>query len=195
MSRSLVIMAAVAVIATGAGYFVARQLSYTDHPADWTVRPVAGKAPAVADSSQLVGQRRPDFSLSDAAGRPVSADAYNGRVLLINFWATWCAPCIEEMPMLAEFQRDHAARVTVAGIAVDDPERAREFARELGVGYPLLFGQPEAMLISRSYGNHSGMLPYSVLVDASGIVLWTRLGAVDRVELEAQLAALPDGDA
>ena len=170
-------MAAVAVIASGAGYFVARQLSYTDHPADWTVRPVAGKAPAVADTSQLVGQRRPDFSLSDAAGRPVLEDAYNGRVLL------------------TEFQRDHAARVTVAGIAVDDPARAREFARELGVGYPLLFGQPEAMLISRSYGNHSGMLPYSVLVDASGIVLWTRLGAVDRVELEAQLAALPDGDA
>lgn len=187
-------MAAVAVIAAGAGYFASRLLAPSGHPGAQAVPPAAGAAVPVADVSQLVGQRRPDFSLSDAAGQPVSADAYDGRVLLINFWATWCAPCVEEMPMLAEFQRDHAARVTVTGIAVDDPGRAREFARELGVGYPLLFGQPEAMLVGRNYGNHSGMLPYSVLVDAAGIVRWTRLGSVDREQLEAQLAALPEND-
>ena len=188
-------MAAVAVIAAGAGYFASRLLSPPRDPgASMTVRLSAADAKPVSDPTQLLGQHRPDFSLLDAAGRPVSADAYNGRALLINFWATWCEPCVEEMPMLAEFQRDHAARVTVAGIAVDDPERARAFGRELAIGYPLLFGQPEAMRVGRSYGNHSGMLPYSVLVDASGIIRWTHLGIVDRDQLEAQLAALPERD-
>ena len=194
MSRNLVILAAVAVIAAGAGYYVSRLLAPADRSDPMAVPPAAGEAATIADASQLVGQRRPDFNLADAAGRRVSADAYDGRILLINFWATWCAPCVEEMPMLAEFQRDHAERVTVAGIAVDDPGRAGEFARELGVGYALLFGQPEAMLVSRNYGNHSGMLPYSVLVDASGIVRWTRLGAVDRDQLEAELAMLTKND-
>jgi len=194
VSRNLVIMLAVAVIAAGAGYFVSRLLGPSSHPVARAVAPAGSAAVPVANASQLVGQRRPDFSLSDAAGFPVSADAYDGRVLLIKCGATWCAPCVEEMPMLSGFQRDHAAGVTVTGIAVDDPGRAREFARELGVDYPLLFGQPEAMLVGRSYGNHSGMLPYSVLVDASGIVRWTRLGAVDRAQLEAQLAALPESE-
>jgi len=194
VSRNLVIMAAVAVIAAGAGYSVSRLLAPSSPTGAVVVAPAAGAAEPVAAASQMLGQRRPDFRLSDADGRPVAADAYDGRVLLVNFWATWCAPCVEEMPMLDEFQRDHAAGVTVTGIAVDDPARARAFARELGVGYPLLFGQPEAMLVGRSYGNHSGMLPYSVLVDASGVVRWTRLGTVDRDQLEAQLAALVKSD-
>jgi len=190
VSRNLVIMAAVAAVAAGAGYFAARMLSSADPAAPPAVQLTTGEARSVNDPTQLLGQRRPDFRLSDAAGNPVGVNAYDGRVLLINFWATWCAPCVEEMPLLSQFQRDHAARITVVGIAVDEPARAREFAQDLAVGYPLLFGLPEAMLVGRSYGNHSGMLPYSVLVDASGIVRWTRLGVLDRAQLEAQLAAL-----
>jgi thiol-disulfide isomerase/thioredoxin len=193
VSRQLVSVAAVAVIAAGAGYLAARLLTATDDPGGQAAQPPVVEARPVDDGLQLVGKRRPDFSLTDADGRTVSAEAYDGRVVLINFWATWCTPCVEEMPMLAQFQRDHAARLTVAGVAIDEPDRAREFARELGVDYPLLFGLPEAMLVGRSYGNHSGMLPYSVLVDASGIVRWTRLGALDREQLESQLAALPEG--
>jgi thiol-disulfide isomerase/thioredoxin len=185
-------MAAVAVIAAGTGYLAARLLNVTDEAGGQAAQPAMVEAKPVVGTLQLVGKRRPEFSLKDADGRTVSAEAYDGRVLLINFWATWCAPCVEEMPMLAQFQRDHAASLTVAGIAIDDPDRAREFARELGVDYPLLFGLPDAMLVGRSYGNHSGMLPYSVLVDASGVVRWTRLGALDREQLESQLAALPE---
>jgi peroxiredoxin len=192
VSRNRIIIAAVALLAASAGYFVAMLLSgpATREPLPLPAEPVdAWAAPAM---DEVVGQPRPDFSLADATGRPVSVDAFDGEVLLVNFWASWCTPCTEEMPMLSEFQRDHAAAgVNVVGIALDDPVRARAFAQELELDYPVLFGLADAMLTGRRYGNRSGMLPYSVLVDAEGIVRWTRLGVLDRSDLEAQLAALP----
>jgi thiol-disulfide isomerase/thioredoxin len=110
---------------------------------------------------------------------------------LLNFWATWCAPCVEEMPMLSRLQRDYSGRgLRVVGITVDDPVRARAFAQDLGLDYPLLFGTGEAMLVGRRYGNASGMLPFSVLIDAAGVVRWTHLGAIRREQLETQLAEL-----
>lgn len=189
MSRSPIIFAAVSVLAAAGGYIVAMQLGGPATQAPLRLEPASGLAVPATDD--LVGQRRPDFSLADAAGQTVSVDAFDGEVLLLNFWATWCAPCTEEMPMLSEFQRDHAAQgVRVVGIALDDPVRAQAFARELRVDYPLLFGLADAMLTGRRYGNGSGMLPYSVLVDGGGIIRWTRLGVLDRTELEAQLATL-----
>lgn len=178
-------MLLVAVIAAGAGYFAATRLGDQS-------RPGPAAAAAAPDAAGLVGQRRPDFALPDGSGRPVAAADFDGRAVLLNFWATWCQPCVEEMPMLSSLQRDHADRgLRVVGIAVDEPERARSFANSLGLDYLLLYGLGEAMLIARQYGNASGMLPYSVLIDAGGIVRWTHLGAVERDQLEQQLAALP----
>jgi peroxiredoxin len=98
---------------------------------------------------------------------------------------------VEEMPMLAELQADHAAAgLQVVGIAVDEPEPAQVFADGLGLDYPLLFGVGEAMLIARRYGNASGMLPYTVLVDSDGVVRWTYLGALQRAQVEDRLADL-----
>jgi thiol-disulfide isomerase/thioredoxin len=181
-------MAAVAVMAAGGGYFLAMKLSPSSNPG----RPAELLAPGVAPAPEnLLGQRRPDFSLADATGQLVAARSFDGQVLLVNFWATWCAPCVEEMPMLSQLQRDYAGQgVAVVGIALDEPRRALEFARELGVDYPVLFGLADAMVVGRRYGNRSGMLPYSVLVDEAGVIRWTRLGILDRGELETQIAAL-----
>lgn len=195
MSRQLVILALVALLAAGGGYLVAMRLGGPPLPAATPVtNPVTSLA--VPTPETLVGQRRPHFSLADAAGNPVTAADFAGQVLLLNFWATWCAPCVEEMPMLSRLQRKYAGRdLRVVGISVDDPGRAREFAEGLGLEYPVLFGAGPsgagaAMLVGRRYGNASGMLPYSVLVDADGIVRWTHLGAVSRDQLETQLAEL-----
>ena len=191
MTRFRIILVAVALLAAGSGYFLAMLLSgpAIRDPLPTPLGPV--DATTVSAPDDLVGQRRPDFSLVDLSGQTVVSETFDGEVLLINFWATWCAPCTEEIPMLSEFQKDYAGRgVRVVGIAVDDPVRARAFAAELQPDYTMLFGQPDAMLAGRRYGNRSGMLPFSVLVDASGIVRWARLGALDRAGLEAQLAAL-----
>ena len=179
------ILLAVAAAAAGAGYLMSRTLD----PGAEVGASLATRAAPLAED--LLGQQRPDFTLRDRNGDPVSASDFDGKVLLVNFWASWCKPCVEEMPMLSDLQRDHAAHsLQVIGIALDDPQRAQAFAADLALEYPLLFGLADAALVGRRYGNREGMLPYSVLVDGRGIIRWTRLGALTRDELEARLAEL-----
>lgn len=191
MRKSFIILSAVAVMAATSGYFVATLVS----PAALRATPPAVQTDAAVLTppapENLIGERRPDFALADANGRMVSSDSFDGDVLLLNFWATWCTPCVEEMPMLSRMQQQFAGQgVNIVGIALDDPERARQFAAGLGVEYTVLFGLADAMLVGRRYGNRAGMLPYSVLVDRAGTIRWTRLGILDRIGLETRLAEL-----
>jgi peroxiredoxin len=188
MSRNILIMAAVALVAAAGGYFLARALS----PAGGQELVMPGiEAASPPSFENLQGQRRPDFTLQDVNGNPVSASDFDGRVWLANFWATWCAPCVEEMPMLSDLQRAYTGQgVTILGIALDDPDRAREFAESLALSYPILVGQLDVVMTGRSYGNTTGMLPFSALIDADGIIQWTHLGALDRAELESRIQAL-----
>ena len=182
MSRQWPVLLAVALLAAAAGYLVARQLGGSDDAA-------VGR-PAV-DSADLVGQRRPDFTHTGMDGRPVSMADFDGRVTLLNFWATWCAPCVEEMPMLSAVYETYGADgFVVVGIALDDPDRAATFARDLGVSYPVLLGRTDVVITGRRLGNSSGMLPYSVLIDDEGVIRWTYLGALDRSDLEARVRRL-----
>ena len=181
-------MAAVAVMAASGGYFVAMILSPESDQQEYS--PVA-EARAINQTEDMLGQFRPDFELSDLNGGTVSVADFDGKILLLNFWATWCKPCIEEMPMLTRLQNNYAGRgVQIVGIALDDPRKAREFASGVAVNYPILVGSTDTVLAGRRYGNRSGMLPYTVLMDADGIVRWAYLGALDEEELEAQIRAL-----
>jgi len=139
----------------------------------------------------LIGQPRPDYSLGSADGSIVSASDFDGKVVLVNFWATWCAPCREEMPMLMDLRAQHmAAGFEVVGIALDDVQQARDFIAELGIEYPNLVGSTDVMVTMQQYGNASGTLPYSVLLGPDGTIRWTRLGILDREVLEAQIESL-----
>ena len=152
---------------------------------------MTAEAFAASRVEDLLGQPRPDFTLGDLNGAPVSAADFDGQVMLVNFWATWCTPCVEEMPMLSELQQNYAGRgLRVVGIALDDPQKAGNFVAQLDIDYPVLVGTTDAILVGRQFGNRAGMLPYSVLVDSDGIVRWARLGALDRQELVAQIQAL-----
>jgi len=184
LSRQWPVLLAVALLAAAAGYLVARQLGESD---------TAAAGQAAPDSGDLVGQRRPDFSHIGLDGRPVAMADFDGRVTLLNFWATWCAPCVEEMPMLsAVYETYRGDGFVVVGIALDDPDRAASFARELGVSYPVLLGRTDVVITGRRFGNTSGMLPYSVLIDHEGVVRWTYLGALDRSDLERRLRRLTE---
>jgi peroxiredoxin len=189
--QHLVIVVAIALLAAAGGYWVARSLNPPGPAELQSGAARSGDGRAAPEPAALIGQPRPDFELADATGRTLSAASFDGKALLLNFWASWCQPCVEEMPMLSQLHQDLAGQdFAIIGVALDDPERAREFAEELSVAYPLLFGRADAMLVGRRYGNRAGLLPYSVLVDAEGIIRWTRLGALERSEVEAQLAAL-----
>ena len=179
------LIAVVALLAAAGGYFTAMQFA---GPAASPVSP-APSAPAAP--VELVGQRRPDFAHRDPSGRAWTADDFEGRPLLLNFWATWCAPCVEEMPMLSALQREQADRgLQVVGIALDDAERAAAFAAGLDLAYPVLVGDTDVVMTGQRYGNRGGMLPFTVLIDARGIVRWTHLGALEVEAVAEQIAAL-----
>jgi len=184
--KNVLIMSVVALMAASGGYFSAMVMNPADRPAgpspDFASGPVA---------KDLVGQRRPDFTLQDTRGASVSASDFDGKVWLANFWATWCEPCVEEMPMLSLLQQELAGDgVKIVGIALDDAQRASEFADGLGIGYDVLVGTTDVVLAGRRFGNATGLLPYSVLIDETGLIRWAYLGALRREELVAQIQLL-----
>jgi thiol-disulfide isomerase/thioredoxin len=99
---------------------------------------------------------------------------------VLNFWASWCVPCLKEMPMLAKFQRDHAAGgVQVVGVAMEQPQSAAAFLKRVAVGYPILTGIDADPVPTTVFGDTAGLLPYSVLIGRDGRVLATKLGPLD----------------
>jgi thiol-disulfide isomerase/thioredoxin len=128
-------------------------------------------------------------TFSDLQGQPVSLGRYSGHPLVLNFWATWCAPCREEMPALSRVSVRSAPSVQFVGIAQDDPEKVRAFARQLPVAYPLWTGSDAAMELARRLGNRMGVLPFTVILDGSGRVVAEKVGAYTEAELTSKLAS------
>lgn len=124
------------------------------------------------------GERVPALALPDLANTPVSLpDAWAGRTTLVNLWATWCAPCLKEMPDLQAFSaKQDAAGVRVVGIALDDPAAVRAFIARHGITYPILTDSPGPADASVRLGNRAGVLPFSALIDANGRLIKTRIG-------------------
>jgi thiol-disulfide isomerase/thioredoxin len=130
-------------------------------------------------------------SFPDAAGRPHSLSEWLGRPVLFNFWATWCVPCREEVPLLVDFHRKHAANgVQVVGICADQVVKMLEFAGTYKIGYPMLVADAGVFPLLRKIGNELGALPYSIFLDRNGAVAYTKTGAVTEAELERVLASM-----
>lgn len=128
----------------------------------------------------------PDFTLMDQAGQPRSLSDWRGKVVLLNFWATWCAPCVKEMPMLVELQDQYGAQgFQVLGITMDKPDPAAAFAEKLKINYPLLGNHYTVVDVQDAYGENR--LPYSVLINRAGQVLWEYPGELDRATLEPKI--------
>ncbi|TDJ35287.1 MAG: TlpA family protein disulfide reductase, partial [Gammaproteobacteria bacterium] len=130
------------------------------------------------------GDHRPDFALSDLSGQTRSVSEWDGQVILLNFWATWCAPCRKEMPELAEVHHAFADRgFAVVGIAIDSLEPVQAFITELGIDYPMLIGELDAIEVARQFGNRLGVLPYTVILDRNGTVVLMHAGEIDRATI------------
>ena len=116
-----------------------------------------------------------DFSLVNMKGEAVSIDEFRGKKTLINFWATWCRPCRKEMPMLnGVFLSQDPSDFSVVGIAIDKPEKVKQFVAELGIDFPIMVGQSEAYDVMKDLGNEALTLPYTILIDEEGEVVWSK---------------------
>ena len=131
------------------------------------------------------------ISLPDDEGTQQALSQWRGKVLFVNFWATWCAPCREEMPLFVKAQASHGGRgLQFVGIAVDEAAKVKQFAAEIGLNYPSLIGGYGAMELSRSLGNTIMALPFTVALDRSGAIVWRHLGPIKASQLDRMLAEL-----
>lgn len=129
-----------------------------------------------------------NLTLLDVQGHPQALSAYRGKVLVVNFWATWCPPCRREMPGFSRLQGAYRDRnVQFLGIAVDDPDAVRDFIEAYPVVYPILLGGDRLLRMSRDLGNQKLALPFTLLLDAGGKVYGQKTGMISESELEAEL--------
>lgn len=158
-------------------------------------RPAAPATHSPKTSPQAL-QRLLQLRLPDAQGQEVSLAQWQGRTLVVNFWATWCPPCKEEMPAFSRLQQQWQGRgVQFVGIAVDSAENVRRFAAASPVSYPLLVGGNGIQELPRELGNQAMGLPFTLVIRADGQVHASKLGRLREAELDSllQTAASPPG--
>lgn len=128
--------------------------------------------------------RRPDFSLKDLDGKVRHASEWDGKVVMINFWASWCPPCVREIPAFIKLQKDYADKgLVIVGIALDTTQSTTDFTDPMEINYPILIADQEGIALSQAYGNRLGVLPYTVIIDRKGKIIYTH-----RSELTYSLA-------
>jgi thiol-disulfide isomerase/thioredoxin len=168
--REALILAAAGVAAAAAGFLVGPLLLKDKGREDGALRSV---------------------TLVDLAGKARQATEWDGRILVWNFWATWCTPCREEIPLLAAASQKYGpSGVEIVGIAVDSAAKVRQFSSSFNIPYPILIAEAEGLELMRRLGNSSGGLPYTVIVDRQGGVIRRKLGALKQAELDAILGPL-----
>jgi peroxiredoxin len=127
-------------------------------------------------------------SLPDSHGREQALSQWQGEVLVLNFWATWCPPCREEIPDFMALHAQYQSRkVAFVGIAIDSARSVADFSSEMKITYPILIGEGEAHALAQALGNASGALPYTVVIDRAGRIVLSHLGRLPRARLEAAL--------
>lgn len=145
----------------------------------------------ISSSSSVVGTLAPPFTLLDIDGKSRQSSDWDGQIRLVNFWATWCPPCIRELPELSRMHSRLGARgFQVLAIADDTQEEVESFLSVRPVEMPVLMIGEQAEELTRAYGNVEGVLPYSVLIDRQGIINKRYLGAINFDQLKTDVDAL-----
>jgi thiol-disulfide isomerase/thioredoxin len=147
-------------------------------------------APARSSAAALATLQSRSFS--DLAGSDRTLLDWQGKVRVVNFWATWCEPCREEIPALQRVQAKFAANgLETIGISIDHADKVRQFAKNMAITYPLLLGDASVIDVARALGNRAGGLPYTLVIDAQGKLLASKLGGITEAQLtEILLPAL-----
>jgi thiol-disulfide isomerase/thioredoxin len=167
-NKTLLVVFAVGGLAAGvvaSRYFLDRDNEAVTTPA--TTRSV----PFPDQGETIIGKPRPNFALADLLGKSHASNEWHGKVLIVNFWATWCPPCVKEMPALMKLREAYQNKgFEIIGVALDNKDAVSAFIDPLGIDYPVLLAEQEGIGLSQAYGNHLGALPYSVIIDRQGMV-------------------------
>ena len=146
---------------------------------------------SVGGAISLVGALRPDFSLPDLEGRQHGPGEWAGKVLILNFWASWCPPCLQEIPAFIRLQEKYSDRgVQFVGIALQRAEEVRDFVIAKGINYPVLAGEADVIRVAEGYGNLIGTLPYTVFIDREQRIAFIKRGPLREVEAERVINSL-----
>jgi thiol-disulfide isomerase/thioredoxin len=172
--RALVAGVATAAVLAGAGY------------AWWRSRQGAGQGQGAGEVDQAGVQQFWPMEFDTPQGAKLAMASLKGKPLILNFWATWCAPCIEEMPMLDAFYRQNSAKGwQVVGLAIDQPTSVRKFLERTQISFPIGLAGFGGTELTKALGNMAGGLPFSVLFDREGKLRQRRMGRLTEAELQA----------
>ena len=133
----------------------------------------------------------PDFTFTNIDGTPWRAEEWRGKILVVNFWASWCPPCRKEMPLFVRLDEELGPKgVLFVGIAIDDPQAVRDFIDTHGIEFPILLGQEKGIELARKLGDRLEALPYTVVTDGDGHVVLRRAGEMTEPVLRPLLEKL-----
>ena len=153
--------------------------------------PVIANRPVVSSGQDVLGMQHPAFSLPDMDGGLRNIDEWQGQVIVVNFWATWCPPCLEEIPVFIELQKRLADRgLQIIGIALQQAHEVRDFANEMKINYPLLVGEQDAIRVATDYGTNIGALPYTAIINRNGRIAFVKRGPLTGKEAETIILSL-----
>jgi thiol-disulfide isomerase/thioredoxin len=168
-------MTTVAVVAGGSGAW-------------WRLRTTS------ATAGEQLGAEFWQQTFQQPDGATLSFAALRNKPLLVNFWATWCPPCIEELPMLERFSREQAANGwQVVGLAIDQPSAVRKFLERVSVSFPMGLAGLQGTELIRQLGNSGGGLPFTIALGADGNVLGRKMGKLEPADLDAWQRGLVHG--
>ena len=191
--------AALIIIAAGAvGYFTYRAKQPAPVLEEVASAPAAttpvGPAQPEAPKPKSVPDKLPDITLADISGKPTKLSSFAGRPLMVNFWATWCAPCRREIPLLNKIRTQRQAQnAEIVGIAVDFREDVLAFVKKVPLSYPLLIGEEDGLAAAEAFG--MGMaFPFSVFVDSQNRILTIKVGELHEDEANFAFDRLQDID-
>lgn len=180
MNRKLVIAGAIALFGIGAvvGTYAIKSMK----PAPESVQ---------ATKVRLIGSTLPPYSLLAVDGVRENSSQWQGKVQVINFWATWCPPCKKEIPALIDLQKRYGERgLQIVGIALDNKDAVKAYSNEHGINYPVLVGDNDAAEVAQQLGNDVGVLPYTVIVDRNNRIQAVYYGEIDPVTTENVITGL-----
>ena len=194
--RALIVGSVLGAVAFGAGYALSRWRR--DEPpapgvaVGGAVRNAAG-AEVIGSSAAQPADTAPDFHFTDQHGKERRLSDWDGQVRVVNFWATWCPPCVDEIPMLVSLQESFRGRgVQFVGVAVDDREGAFAMAKEFGMSYPTMADSRRTIDLLHAYGNRAAALPFTAFVGPEGAIRDRHVGVLTLEQTrETILALLP----